>query len=140
MIQEYEKVLNEYIIEVTQGRELSNLQVMHMNKLWEKKLQNARFQCNGDYQPVSKERVSDSQVRMIAAYAMSVMSRYINDIRAASYPQTASQVGGWVYDYILIHLENMNMMADGKTVQEIKELRQSENVRLGIKPITSNDG
>lgn len=132
-MQEYEKVLNEYIKEAKAGKEFNNLEVQHMNQLWERKLQNSRFDM-GDYIPVNGgQKIEEKQARIIAGYALTIIYKYLEEINAASYPQTPQQVGGWAYSYFDLHYSNLAMMADGKTLQEIKDIRMAENERLGIK-------
>jgi hypothetical protein len=49
---------------------------------------------------------TDGTVRLAGQYSLNVIQSYLNDIHAAAYPHTPSQVGGALYDALNASYEN----------------------------------
>jgi len=66
-----------------------------------------------------KEKLTEKQVRCIAAYAVNIIQNHLKEIEYASYPQPPELHSS--YRYFAAHFDNIREMINGKSPQEIKE-------------------
>ena len=105
------------------------LDLIETKAIWREMWQ-AREDVLEEFKKIPKEekKVSEKASKQCAFYAYRVMTRYINDIRDASYPQTAEETGGYAYTYFLEHLKNLEFIINGGDPKDLlnRELKKDD--------------
>lgn len=70
--------------------------------------------------------IPEDNCRAAAYYAARCIQDYVNDIRAACYPQTPEEFGGPIYTMFLGHLEVIERLLNGDKVEDVMADREKE--------------